>query len=82
MKKTITILLLTILLASCSDKEIKEADKRLSDCVGGKLIIGKDTLEVVDYSLFKWELILEDGRSINVEYFEKKKLTTPIGIDR
>lgn len=42
--------------------------------LGKYVLLGKDTLQVVDYSIFNETLKLENGNEINQELFEKLQI--------
>ncbi len=51
-----------------------ELEDTYEEYLGEKVVIQQDTLEIVDYSLWKGTVILENGKEINSKYADKKLL--------
>ena len=47
---------------------INQAEERMSKNLGKSVVMGSDTLEIVDYSIWNNSYTLQDGRSINGNY--------------
>lgn len=72
---TVTFVVIIVTLAVIMfDKAIYDArviEKELQDQIGREVIVNKDTLEVVDYSLFSQTLYLSNETQININYLKK-----------
>jgi len=51
--------------------KLENAKSKYESKLGKHVLLGKDTLQVVDYSMFTETLKLENGKEINYEIFKK-----------
>lgn len=63
---------LTWLVSSISSGVHKEIDS-VESKVGSRVILQRDTLMIIDYSIFKSSYTLEDGREISQDLVKKLK---------
>jgi hypothetical protein len=77
------ILHILILIAICASivaiisygaNKINDEINSYKEYLGEKVVIQQDTLEIVDYSLWRSTLTLENGKEINSTYADKKLL--------
>lgn len=69
---TFVIVLLCVILMKISVGELEKQGSIYTNYLGTDIIIGSDTLQVVDYSMFKETLTLENGVEVNINYIKNK----------
>ena len=52
-------------------KQIKEEEKKYKKHIGNTYVMDKDTLTIVDYSMFEENFTLSDGRKVNYSLIGK-----------
>ena len=57
----------------CS-KGVTESIDSIKVNVGNKVVIGSDTLMILDYNILNGSYILDDGRTISSDLYDKVKL--------
>jgi hypothetical protein len=67
----IVLSLLLVLSISTLDKGIKRDKATYSECLGTEVVIGGDTLTVVDYSIWLQTFTLSNGTKVSEEFIVK-----------
>ena len=67
---TVIIVVVLIGMKTC-ERELLSNIEKYDELIGSQIILNKDTLMIIDYSFMKSNLILEDGRTININLVNK-----------
>jgi hypothetical protein len=68
----VTVFLATIFILNITvGNEIKDEINKIENSVGQKIVLQKDTLLIIDYSILNSNYTLEDGRQINFSLANK-----------
>lgn len=69
----LSIVGLAIFFAYKLNISIEEESNKFKKHIGEKIVLGKDTLIVTDYSILKTNLTLNNGTELSIEYFNNIK---------
>lgn len=68
----IGLIITMIALWKYSRNEINRIDRVVASQVGRKLVLDKDTLTIIDYSLLETNYTLSNGKKVGFDYVENK----------
>lgn len=68
----IIAIILLIIISLYSNDKITNYQGNLDKCIGKAIVINKDTLEIIDYSLLNNTFILSNGSNVNTKYVLNK----------
>jgi len=71
----IIVVLFTISLRRCTSI-ITEADEQYKEYVGEKIVLENDTLTIIDYSIWRENVTLSNGTTVNIDFAKKNLVET------
>jgi len=64
------LIIVLAVLVQMIEKDFEKAEKSFTNKIGQHVVLGKDTLMIIDYSLLQSNFVLEDGRVISKKLAE------------
>lgn len=71
----LVVCLLYLLIVRQIGNSLKAEENKYKIQVGKKVIIGKDTLQILDYSIWQENFTLSNGSTVSYDFVEKQLLT-------